>query len=84
MPEEAYGGTASAGRDWDAETRAGFHVASSIATLHIHVISVEFCKNTSQLWTGKEYLAISTEFITTMNEVLLVTDDPRERGIRCF
>jgi hypothetical protein len=57
MPKEAYRDC----RDWDAETRADFQ----IATPHIHVISTEFCNNTSQLWTGREYP--------------LATDDPRQR-----
>jgi aprataxin len=80
MPEEAYRETASVGRDWDAETRAGFHATPSIANSHIHIILTKFCNNTGQLWTGREYLAIGTEFFTTIHEVPLATDDPRQRG----
>jgi hypothetical protein len=74
MLEEASGEVGS-GRDWEAEIRAGFHVAPPIATLHIHIISTAFGNNMGQLRTGREHLAVSTGFFAAIHEVPLVTDD---------
>jgi hypothetical protein len=72
MPEEAYRGTVSASRDWDAETRAGFY------------ISTEFCNNTSQLRTSGKYLAISTDFSLRYMKYRWRRTIHDGGGIRCF
>ena len=76
--KELYEMTASADRDWEAEIRAGFHVAPSMNHLHIHVISTDFCNTTAKAWTGREYLAMGTEFFTSLDELPLPSNDPRQ------
>lgn len=74
--KKLYRKTASANRDWEAEIRAGFHVAPSMNHLHIHVISTDLCNTTAKRWTGREYLALGTEFFTSLDELLFSGEDP--------
>ena len=76
--KKMYKKTASADRDWEAEIRTGFHVLPSMNHLHIHIISTDFC-NTEQEWTGRQYLAMGTAFFTSLDELPLPDNDPRQK-----
>ena len=76
--KKMYKKRASADRDWEAEIRTGFHVLPSMNHLHIHIISTDFC-NTEQEWTGRQYLAMGTSFFTSLDELPLREDDPRQK-----
>jgi aprataxin len=47
--------------------------------LHIHIISTDFCNSTVKRWTGKEHLAMGTEFFISLDELPIPGDDPRQK-----